>query len=605
MAESADILTAPDQQVILPDLAAGCSMADMAAIDQVEDAWDVLADAGIADVTDPDHLHELHRRHQGVLRPQRRRRLHVVQRASARSSGRSSRARRCSSSPTSTSAATPPCSSWASRSTTASSATRTSRRAGSPPSELRAAKVILWKGHCSVHGRFTARVRRRACASASPASTCSCTPSAARGRHEGRPRRLDRVHHQDRRRRRRAGSAWAIGTELNLVKRLALAHPDKQIVFLDKTVCFCSTMNRIDLPHLVWALENLVDGHVVNRIEVDPDVAHWAKVALDRMLRPAGAARAARTDRVPGAPPVRRPRPVGPSRTHATEPLSRAPDGEPADRCPAPSRRSAVSRSRSWISSRLSRCCTGVPSIVVPGLAAGERVERALLEEVRPARACAGRRRRTSPASTAASAPKPRVLQRGVHRVQVGDERRQRPAGRCARPATCSRTSRRRPRPSGRRPRRAAPAPRPGRRLKTRPSGCAERDPARRFPPAGVDAPTRCRSSGRGVAGTCSSADDCCVSHREPARGVGSASQSSPRLEGFRLEQLPPRAGSESLPDERSAIARGAPHAAPRVARQQLAREQVAHAKLRARCRAAERLPRLGRTGRRCRACSR
>jgi quinolinate synthase len=81
-----------------------------------------------------------------------------------------------------------------------------------------------------------------------------------------------------------AGSAWAIGTELNLVKRLALAHPDKQIVFLDKTVCFCSTMNRIDLPHLVWSLESLVEGRVVNRITVDPEVAHWAKVALDRML---------------------------------------------------------------------------------------------------------------------------------------------------------------------------------------------------------------------------------------------------------------------------------------------------------------------------------
>ena len=81
-----------------------------------------------------------------------------------------------------------------------------------------------------------------------------------------------------------AGSAWAIGTELNLVKRLALAHPDKQIVFLDKTVCFCSTMNRIDLPHLVWSLESLVEGRVVNQIKVDPEVAHWAKVALDRML---------------------------------------------------------------------------------------------------------------------------------------------------------------------------------------------------------------------------------------------------------------------------------------------------------------------------------
>jgi len=81
-----------------------------------------------------------------------------------------------------------------------------------------------------------------------------------------------------------AGSAWAIGTELNLVKRLADAHPDKRIVFLDKTVCYCSTMNRIDLPHLVWALESLVAGTVVNRIEVDAETQKWALVALERML---------------------------------------------------------------------------------------------------------------------------------------------------------------------------------------------------------------------------------------------------------------------------------------------------------------------------------
>ena len=80
------------------------------------------------------------------------------------------------------------------------------------------------------------------------------------------------------------GSAWAVGTELNLVRRMAATHPDKQIVFLDKAVCYCSTMNRIDLPHLVWALESLVEGRVVNAIKVDRDVAHWARVALDQML---------------------------------------------------------------------------------------------------------------------------------------------------------------------------------------------------------------------------------------------------------------------------------------------------------------------------------
>jgi quinolinate synthase len=89
-----------------------------------------------------------------------------------------------------------------------------------------------------------------------------------------------------------AGSAWAIGTELNLVRRLALAHPDKTVVFLDKTVCFCSTMNRIDLPHLVWALEQLVErvatgteqAPVPNRIVVEPETARWARTALDQML---------------------------------------------------------------------------------------------------------------------------------------------------------------------------------------------------------------------------------------------------------------------------------------------------------------------------------
>ena len=81
-----------------------------------------------------------------------------------------------------------------------------------------------------------------------------------------------------------AGSSWAVGTELNLVKRLAAAHPDKRITFLDKTVCYCSTMNRIDLPHLVWALESLVAGNEVNVISVDPDTEHHAQVALQRML---------------------------------------------------------------------------------------------------------------------------------------------------------------------------------------------------------------------------------------------------------------------------------------------------------------------------------
>lgn len=80
------------------------------------------------------------------------------------------------------------------------------------------------------------------------------------------------------------GSSWAVGTELNLVRRLANAHPDKNVMFLDKAVCYCSTMNRIDLPHLVLSLESLAAGKVENVIEVDEETAHHARVALDQML---------------------------------------------------------------------------------------------------------------------------------------------------------------------------------------------------------------------------------------------------------------------------------------------------------------------------------
>jgi quinolinate synthase len=143
--------------------------------------------------------------------------------------------------------------------------------------------MILWRGHCSVHGRFTLdcveEVRRRV-ADVKVLVHPEC-------RHEV-VEAADLVGSTEYIIKQVAaappGTAWAIGTELNLVKRLALRHPEQRIMFLDRTVCYCSTMNRIDLPHLVWALENLVAGNVVNRIAVDADVAHWARVALDRML---------------------------------------------------------------------------------------------------------------------------------------------------------------------------------------------------------------------------------------------------------------------------------------------------------------------------------
>jgi quinolinate synthase len=149
--------------------------------------------------------------------------------------------------------------------------------------QLREAKMILWRGHCSVHGRFTKEcvdaVRERI-----PGVNVLVHPEC---RHEvvqsadlvGSTEYIIKTLEAA-----EPGTKWALGTELNLVRRLANAHPDKEIVFLDKSVCYCSTMNRIDLPHLVWTLESLVAGKPVNRITVDPRTAALAHAALEQML---------------------------------------------------------------------------------------------------------------------------------------------------------------------------------------------------------------------------------------------------------------------------------------------------------------------------------
>jgi quinolinate synthase len=154
---------------------------------------------------------------------------------------------------------------------------------GLTPEQLRDARMILWRGHCSVHGRFSADVVDELRATIPGVQILvhpECTHDVVLkadliGSTEFIIKTIEAAP---------AGSAWAIGTELNLVKRLAADHPDKHISFLDKNVCYCSTMNRIDLPHFVWAMESLVAGNVVNRIEVDADTEHWAKIALQRML---------------------------------------------------------------------------------------------------------------------------------------------------------------------------------------------------------------------------------------------------------------------------------------------------------------------------------
>ncbi|MBV9025196.1 MAG: quinolinate synthase NadA [Streptomycetaceae bacterium] len=282
MAESADILTSADQQVILPDLAAGCSMADMASAEQVAECWDALTEAGIADVTVPvsymnssADIKAFTGRHGGTICTSSNARRALEWAFSQGEKvlflpdqhlGRNTAVREMGFSRDDCVVYNPH-----------------KPGGGVTVEQLREAKMILWRGHCSVHGRFSLDsvedVRSRI-----PGVNVLVHPeckhevvSAADyvGSTEYIIKALDAAP---------AGSAWAIGTELNLVRRLAKAHPDKQIVFLDKTVCFCSTMNRIDLPHLVWALESLADGTVVNRIQVDEETEHYAKVALEQML---------------------------------------------------------------------------------------------------------------------------------------------------------------------------------------------------------------------------------------------------------------------------------------------------------------------------------
>jgi len=141
----------------------------------------------------------------------------------------------------------------------------------------------LWRGHCSVHGRFTVDNIKQA-RQQLPGVKILVHPECqhdvvANADLVGSTEMIIKSITQS-----PAGSKWAVGTELNLVQRLANENPDKQVIFLDKTICYCSTMNRIDLPHLVWAMESLVSGRMVNQIQVENEVAKYAKVALERML---------------------------------------------------------------------------------------------------------------------------------------------------------------------------------------------------------------------------------------------------------------------------------------------------------------------------------
>jgi len=288
MAESADILTDDSQAVILPDMAAGCSMADMANINQVEDAWEQLAEAGFAEAAVPvtymnstAAIKAFCGRNGGVVCTSSNAEVAMrwafdqvggvegegkVMFLPDQHLGRNTAVLQLGLS-------LDECVVYDPR----------KPLGGNTSEQIANARVILWKGHCSVHGRFRKENVDEARAKVPginvlvhPECTHEVVTSADYvGSTEFIINTLNAAE---------PSSSWVIGTELNLVRRLSNAHPDKDIHFLEDTVCFCSTMNRIDLPHLVWALESLIAGEVPNRIIVDAQTEADAKVALDRML---------------------------------------------------------------------------------------------------------------------------------------------------------------------------------------------------------------------------------------------------------------------------------------------------------------------------------
>ncbi len=282
MAESADILTSDSQKVILPDLAAGCSMADMANSEQVAQCWDALTAAGVADKTIPvtymnssAAIKAFTGEHGGTVCTSSNAKTAMAWALEKGEKvlflpdqhlGRNTAVLQLGLS-------LDDCAVW----------NPWKENGGLTDAQIKKARVLLWRGHCSVHGRFTLEsvneVRARI-----PGVKVLVHPEC---QHEvvsaadviGSTESIIKTVAES-----PAGSKWAVGTELNLVRRLAANNPDKEIVFLDKTVCYCSTMNRIDLPHLVWVMESLVQGRLLNQITVDPKIAKYAKIALDQML---------------------------------------------------------------------------------------------------------------------------------------------------------------------------------------------------------------------------------------------------------------------------------------------------------------------------------
>jgi quinolinate synthase len=283
MAESADVLGRDGQQVILPDLNAGCSMADMAEISQVEACWEVLTRLHLADQTIPltymnsaAAIKAFCGERGGLVCTSSNARaafewafargkriLFLPDQHLGRNTGFAMDI------PLDQMAVWDP---WA-------------IQGGQTADQLAASRVLLWKGHCSVHQRFLPshvdQVRAKypgIQVIVHPECRWDvCQKADALGSTEGIIAAVEKAPE---------GTMFAIGTEIHLVNRMArrFASEGKRIITLDDTGCLCTTMYRISPHHLAWALENLVEGRVVNRIQVRPGVKYWAHVALDRML---------------------------------------------------------------------------------------------------------------------------------------------------------------------------------------------------------------------------------------------------------------------------------------------------------------------------------
>ncbi|MGE5243438.1 MAG: quinolinate synthase NadA [Betaproteobacteria bacterium] len=281
MAESADVLSREHQRVILPDLAAGCSMADMADPEQVHMCWSDLAGMGVRDVVPVTYVNSAASikafcGERGGLVCTSANAASALKWAWARGErilflpdqhlGRNTAY--ALGVPLDEMVVWDPDEAWG----------------GLDPEAVKRARIILWKGHCSVHARFTVRqveaVRRQ-----HPGVHVIVHPEVpwevvqAADESGSTEHIIRRVSESP------AGSTWAVGTEIHLVSRLArLLEPDRTVVSLDQFGCLCSTMFRVSPNHLLWVLEGLLDGEVHNRIVVPADEKHWAKVALDRML---------------------------------------------------------------------------------------------------------------------------------------------------------------------------------------------------------------------------------------------------------------------------------------------------------------------------------